>query len=102
MTKPTQQQRTDALAEWAGLKIGTTPCCKHHLYRRKPGDAWRPWEPFTDLNDARLLLLECDRLGLLGEVIVTISWIDPVDLLLLKPDVITEAVWAVAFPEEKT
>ncbi len=63
MTKPTQQQRIDRLAEWmlAGGAPGWT--------RNKGGmvvtpDGWCAvayWNPFASHDDAHLLLLECER-----------------------------------------
>ncbi len=69
MTELTQQQRIDRLAiEFMG-------------WHRLPGDWWghqgcfaapTSWNPFESHDDAHLLLLECERRGLLDRVLDTL------------------------------
>ncbi len=111
MTEPTQQERIDKLAEWMGW------------HRKYPGGPWWKggvciadwsWNPFVDLKHAHLLLLECDRRGLMSAVAsewerqcpyqIAVETFTPEEHYIFgiergfnaTPEQKTEAVWAVA------
>ena len=128
MSELTKQQRIDRLAEWAKLD--------EEGWNRYETGIWWEWitvgftdegravqifDPFNDLNHAYLLLLECERRGVLPAylkvkhmIVVaglphnsqhmspaprTESLAQLSEMATAKQQ--TEAVWAVAFPEEK-
>lgn len=105
MTELTDEQLaiTEKLAEFMGWKHkpfdgGIVVYRGSKLFR---------FEPFTDLRDARLLLVECDRRGLMMEVALRLykignspDWRDPrmegiADALLFTAKQQTLAVWEV-------
>ncbi len=96
----TQQQRIDRLAEWMGWGRGRASmwwhqgshCCIAH----------RNWNPFTFLDDARLLLEKCKRDGLLAVVGMEVYKMGITSWLMSTAKQQTEAVELVAFPEENS
>lgn len=69
LTDDRKREITEGLAKWAGWKV------KVHqvgILTDRP-DAHVYFDPFESLDDARLLLVECDRKGLLWEVVSELS-----------------------------
>ncbi len=102
MTEPTQQQRIDRLAKWAGLKPIRLKDAPKSFYCSKHDRYYLNWNPFTSLDDARLLLLECDRRNLFGKLedrfyTISVHWRPALKSgLLATAEQQTEAVWAAA------
>lgn len=107
----TLQQRTDRLAEWAKLKVNRTRYLDPSLTWIWKDDKWQVFDPFTDLNHARLLLEKCARDGLQEQYVaqlhrkirlpiatteVKYHWEVEWDLVSATAEQQTEAVEAVA------
>lgn len=88
---------TEELAKWMGC--GYYP--EYNLLVTLQDGTSREWYPFESLNDACMLLVECDRRGLMGSVVASFlgERMSPggyVKLgLLATPEHITLAVWEV-------
>jgi len=96
----TLQERIDRLTEWMGWALGPF----EHWYDEEG------WNPFESHDDAFLLLLECERRGLMDKVMWALRtilgqspqrFVSTAECVLATPTQITEAVYAVALPEEK-
>ena len=108
MTELTQQKRIDRLAKWAKLDEQGWVCEKDGVWRKRitadkprrglPAWLWHEFDPFTDLNHARLLLLECDRRNLFGKLedrfyTISVHWrLALKSGLLATAEQITEAI----------
>lgn len=88
------------VAIWAGIDISSHYIRDHKICR--DGEVIC-WNPLVSLDDARLLLDECEGRGLMEKVIAAlIAVITPQDgwhglrsMLLATPEQITRAVWKV-------
>ncbi len=106
MSVPTQQQRIGRLAiEFMGWESWMRPGDQvRRWWKLSDGTLIRKrdWNPFTSLDDAQLLLFECDRRNLFGKLedrfyTISVHWRAALKSgLLATADEITEAVWTVA------